>query len=181
MKTLVTYRSVSGFTRTYAEWIAEALSADLRRRSEVDLDTMKQYDLVIYGGPLHAVGIAGVDLIKKNLDALTGVKLIVFAVGASPPREDLVSELLTNNFPEPDRERVKLFYLRGGFDFNKLTLPLRLVMRAMKWKIRTTPKEERSDDEKGMLSAFDNPVDFTDRKNIEELVNYAHALASRLP
>jgi flavodoxin len=176
MNTLVIYRSVSGFTKRYAEWIAEELSATLLPQPQADIDTMKQHDLIIYGGPLHAVGITGVDLIKKNLNALPGVRVLVFAVGASPPKEGLLEELFSNNFGESQRERIKLFYLRGGFDFNKLNLPNRLVMRAMKWKIKTTPAAERSADETGMLQAFDNPVDFTARENIEPLVSWAKAL-----
>jgi hypothetical protein len=44
----------------------------------------------------------------------------------------------------------------------------------MKWKLNRKNKkgEEITEEEKGMLAAYDNPVDFTNRNNIKELLAY---------
>lgn len=178
MKTLVVYQSVSGFTEKYAHWIAEELSADLRSCKDVDVSLMQGYDVVVYGGPLHAVGIAGVDLVRKNLDALTKAEtcVVVFATGASPPRPAVHEEVFASNFPEEQRGRIHFFYLRGGFDFSKLNVFNKVLMKLMQWKIRRKPATERTADERGMLAAFDTPVDFTKRERVADIVNLVRSL-----
>jgi len=62
--------------------------------------------------------------------------------------------------------------MRGGFDFNSLNLVDKGLMKMMKRSIEKKTQEERTPDEKGMLNAFDNPVDFTRSKNIEPLIEH---------
>ena len=83
MKTIVIYRSKTGFTRKYAQWITEALSADIFDISKVNDNMLSDYDTIIYGGSLYAAGITGVKYIKQNLAKLKDKKVIVFATGAS--------------------------------------------------------------------------------------------------
>ncbi|MGE5606285.1 MAG: flavodoxin domain-containing protein [Bacteroidota bacterium] len=170
MKILVVYKSKSGFTKKYAEWISRQLEAEMREASKVTVETLSDYDTVIYGGGLYAGGISGVKLITKNLERLKGKKIAVFATGASPAREEVINEVRNNNFTPEQQKRIRFFYLRGGFDFNKLTPFLKAVMSLMKWSLKR--KKNPNEDERGMLSAFDRPVDFTDEKNIKELISY---------
>ncbi|MBI9011608.1 MAG: flavodoxin [Clostridiales bacterium] len=121
MKTIVVYRSKSGFVKQYATWIAEELSADLFEYSKININELLSYDTIIYGGGLYAVGINGINLIKKNIDRLEGKKIIVFASGATPGRDDEISEIRNNNFTVEQQKKVNFFYLRGGYDYNKLT------------------------------------------------------------
>jgi len=115
MKTLVLYKTSSGFTRKYAEWIAEELSADIFDVAKFDANKLDDYDNVVYGGSLHAVGIIGVKFITKNLDRLKGKKLAVFATGASPVREEVIREVRDKNFTQEQQKYIRFFYLRGGF------------------------------------------------------------------
>ena len=169
MKTVVVYKSKTGFTKKYAEYISETLECplyDYKSSKNVDLD---DYDVVIYGGSLYASGILG---LKKFKERIKDQELIVFAVGATPPKEGLDEELIKSNFSEEERKNVKFFYMRGGFNFNSLNLVDKGLMKMMKRSIEKKTQEERTPDEKGMLNAFDNPVDFTRSKNIEPLVDY---------
>lgn len=43
MKTVVIYKSKTGFTQKYAEWIAEDLSADLFEVSKVNSSTLTKH------------------------------------------------------------------------------------------------------------------------------------------
>ncbi|MDD2402659.1 MAG: flavodoxin domain-containing protein, partial [Clostridia bacterium] len=49
MKTVVVYKSKSGFTKKYAEWIAKELSAEIFEASRITADMMMDYDTVVYG------------------------------------------------------------------------------------------------------------------------------------
>lgn len=119
IKTVVIYKSKSGFTRKYAEWIAEELSTDIFEASKVSVDLLKAYDNIIYGAGLYAVGINGLKLITRNLDKLKDKKLAVFATGATPFREEALNEVRNKNFTLDEQKHIQFFYFRGGFDFNK--------------------------------------------------------------
>jgi menaquinone-dependent protoporphyrinogen IX oxidase len=168
--TVVIYRSTSGFTKRYAEWIAEECKADLFDARTIGPDKMGQYEVVIFGGSLHAVGISGLKLIKNNLRRLGGKKIIVFAVGASPPRENVLTEVRDNNV-SPEMSEVRFFYLRGGFDYSKLDRVNKVLMILL--KIRLAFKKHKTSDEIGMLTAYSKPIDCTRKDNIKTLVSYA--------
>lgn len=173
MKTVVIYKSKSGFSRKYAEWIAEELSADIFEASNVTADMLTAYDTVIYGGGLYIVGINGVKLITQNLDKLIGKKVVVFTTGASPSREEAISEVKNKNFTSEQLKHIQFFYLRGGFDYSKLKLFDKVLMTLLKWKIKM--KKELTPDERGMLAAYDKPTDFTIKKKIDEIISYVNS------
>jgi menaquinone-dependent protoporphyrinogen IX oxidase len=173
MKTVVIYKSKTGFTRKYAEWIAAELSADTFDVSKVTINMLSDYNVVIYGGSLHAVGINGVKFITQNLNKLKNKKLIVFATGASPWREEVLKEVRDKNFTSEQQKNIQFFYLRGGFDYSKLNFFDKLLMTLLKMKLKK--KKELTPDERGMLSIYDKPVDFTRQENIKGIVSYVNS------
>ncbi len=174
MKTLVVYWSKTGFVKKYAEWIAEELGADLMSGKKVKTENLMHYDNLIFGGSLYAVGINGAAFIKDNIELLVGKKAAVFATGASPAREEIIEEVKNKNFSSEEQQYFKFFYLRGGFNFEKLGLKDKILMKMMRWQLKSKKKKGKklTEDEEGMLTAFDKPVDFTERKNIREIVEY---------
>lgn len=175
MKAVIIYKSKTGFVKKYAEWIAEDLLADIFEVSKVNLNMLTKYDTVIYGGSLYAVGINGVKFITKNIDKLMGKRIVVFASGASPSSEEVIKEVITHNFTSDQQKHIKFFYLRGGFNYNKLPPFDKVLMTLLKWKIKTKKKKELTSDEIGMLEAYDKPADFTRKSNIEEIVSYVNS------
>ena len=174
MKTVVVYKSISGFTKKYAEWIAEELETDLLTLEKINIDILLKYDIIIYGGSLHAVGISGVNIIKNNLNKLRDKNIIIFTTGASPLRESTVSEIRDCNFSVEEQKQIQFYYFRGGFDFAKLNLINKILMTLLKWKLKS--KRHKTPDEKGMLEAYSKPMDFTKRENIERLLEYVRSL-----
>ncbi|HBG70853.1 MAG: flavodoxin [Bacteroidetes bacterium GWF2_43_63] len=173
MKTIVIYRSKTGFTKKYAEWIAEELGSELADSKKINMEMLHDYDTIIYGGGLYAGGINGVKLIKNNLPYLRDRNIIVFATGATPDRNETTQELFESNFNEEQQEYINFFYLHGGFDFSKLGLKDKLLMRLLKLKLRMIPESKRTPDETGMLAAYQNPADFTKKKYVEKLLELA--------
>ena len=170
MKTIVIYKSKTNFSKRYAEWIAEELSADIFSVSKISIERVKEYDIIIFGGSLHAVGINGIKFITKNFKEFQNKKVIIFATGASPMKETILNEIENNNFTKEQQKYIKLFYLRGGFDYNKLNFCDKFLMTLLKWKLKS--KKELTPDEKGMLLAYNNPVDFMTKENIQQLIRY---------
>lgn len=175
MKTVVIYKSKTGYTKKYAEWIAEALSADIFEVANVEVNILTKYDAIVYGGSLYVSGIIGVKLITENIDKLKDKKLAVFATGASPSRAEVITEVLNKNFTQEQQKYIRFFYLRGGFNYSKLNLVDKFLMTLLKLKIKGKKKEELSSDEIGMLAVYDKPVDFTMQNRIDEIVTYVNS------
>ncbi|MPM18604.1 hypothetical protein SDC9_65017 [bioreactor metagenome] len=173
MKTIVVYSSKTGFTKKYAEWIAAELNADITECRKITPDMLHEYETIIYGGGLYAGGIKGVKKIKKNLPYLRDRKIIVFATGATPDREETTEEIRNQNFTSEQQEYINFFYLRGGFDYSKLNVIDKALMSMLKVKLRMKPESKRSPDETGMLAAYENPADFTKEKYMEKLLELA--------
>jgi len=173
MKTLVLYYSNTGFTQKYAKWIAEELSVDIVDAKQSHAGMLFDYDTIIYGGGLYASHIGGLQLIIKNLDRLKGKKIIVFTTGASPAKEETTFDIQNKNFTPQQQQIIRFYYLRGGFDYSKLKPIHKLSMNAMKFIVKN--KKEINPEIQQFLDAYDNPVDFTDKENIRDLLAYARA------
>jgi flavodoxin len=167
-KTAVVYRSKSGFTKKYAEWIAGAAGADLIDGRTARLKDLLAYDTIVYGGALYAAGIHGLALITRNYEVLKHKKLIVFTLGATPVRPETVEELRSKNFTAEQQRHIRFFMLRGGFDKNKLTPVDKVLMALLKAKLKS--RKAPTADERGMLAAYDHPLDFTDEKHVAPIV-----------
>lgn len=91
-------------------------------------------------------------------------------MGASPPKPGIEDEIRQANLRAQEEKDRPLFYFQGGFDVRKLDFVTRIIMTLFKWKLAS--KKNKTDDEKGMLSAYKKPLDATDRKNIERMLTF---------
>lgn len=170
MKTVVIYKSRTGFSRAYAEWIARDLGADIFELQDVTAEKITEYDNLVFGAGLYASGIGGIRFITGNLDKFENMKIAVFATGATPPREEDIEKIKKANFEEWQLEKIRFFYLRGGFDYSKLSPVYKAIMTLFKIKLRLTAGV--NPDAKAMLASYERPMDFTDERNIKPLVEY---------
>lgn len=166
MKTIVVYKSKYGYTKKYAQWLAESLGCDIKENAS--LADIMVYDTIIYGGGIYAGRINGAKLITKNLEKLSGKKLALFAVGSNVGRPEELEAFWKQALEENVRLNVPHFYLRGGFDYGRLGSVDKLMMNMLKKML--LKKDVLTEDDKGLLEAYEIPVDFTDRKNLEEIL-----------
>ena len=174
MKTVVVYKSKTGYVKNYADWIGQALNADVIELDDLNTDDLMSYDTIIYGGGLYAVGINGLDKILKTFDDLQYKNIILYMTGASPGRPEVLEEVINKNLNAEQKKYIKAFYLRGGFEYERLGFVDKRLMDLLKMKLKK--KKELTPDEQGMLHAYDSPVDFTRKENLRELLDYVGAL-----
>ncbi|HWQ77488.1 MAG TPA: flavodoxin domain-containing protein [Anaerovoracaceae bacterium] len=171
--TVVVYKSKYGSTKKYAEWIAEALQADLFEASGVNADNLLKYDTVIYGGGLYAGGIIGVSLIRKAFDRLRDKKLVLFTVGlADPKNTEQFLPILNKNLTEEMQKAVRIFHFRGSIDYAKISPVYRAAMKFMKSRVEKKDEKDKNDEDRAFLETFGKSVDFTDQASIAPLVDY---------
>lgn len=173
MKAIVIYKSKYGSAKTYAQWIAEELSCKAVDAKNVKADELENYDTIIYGGGLYAEVIAGVTLITKNLDKLNDKKIIVYTTGITPIdcREYYDKLVLEKNFKKGVPENVRIFNFLGKMVVSELSLVHRTAIKSLKKLM--SGKENPTEMEKLLIDLCDCDGDYTDRKSIYELVEYA--------
>ncbi len=168
MKTIVVYKSKYGYTKRYAEWIAEELGCDIKENAA--LGDILGYDMIICGGGCYAGTINGSKLITKNLARLSEKKLILFAVGSSSGADKDIVPFWEKNLTAEQRQAVAHFYLRGGFDYGRLGSADKLLMNMLKSHLKKI--KDPDEETRGLLAAYDTPVDFTDNERLTELLKY---------
>lgn len=171
-KVVVIYKSKYGTIKRYAGWIALKLEADLYEVSDIRNKDLKNYDLIIFGGPLYVGKIKGVSFINKNADRLLDKKLIIFTVGMMSENESYKNDMIKSNFDENISKNIKLFYFRGKFNYNELNLIDKVLMKFMKGKIES--KSKLNEDDKNILKGFYEEVDLSDKKSINSLLEYIY-------
>ncbi|NLG04475.1 MAG: hypothetical protein GX567_11715 [Clostridia bacterium] len=160
MKTMVVYQSSTGFTKQYAEWIAADCGCEARDIKKVSADEVSQSDRVIFGGWIMGNMIMGLDKIKK----MNPRQLIVFAVGGSPAIDDIVNTIREVNHLEDS----PFYYFEGGFHFEQLNLPTKMMLKALKKSIEK--KADQTEQDKYMARSLGTSYDHADRKYIEPLL-----------
>ncbi len=166
MSNIVVYESKYGSTERYAKWIAKELNCKISKLSETNIDELTNYQNIIYGGWIHAGKLEGFNKFQENAYKLKNKNLLVFSVGLAKTEDPSYKNFKDKNFK--DFTNLQHFYLRGAFNFDKLNLIDKIMMRIFKLMIKIKKAETENKD---ILTAYDKPVDYTNKENIKPIVN----------
>ena len=137
MKIIVVYKSGTGFTEKYANWIAEALNCESVQLKKVNLNELINYDVVVYGGWIMAGMVSGYDKIK----ALNLKNLYVFGVGMSVPSDEVIGKMVEQNGLDKDN----FFYFEGGYRPEKVGFFKKMMINMIKKNIEKKPEKSEED------------------------------------
>lgn len=175
MKGIVIYKSKYGSTKKYAEWIVEETGYDISEISKVKKSDMDNYDVIVLGGGIYAMGIAGLSLLKKNPELVHEKKVFVFCNGASPYEEEAYKEVKEHNMKDQLKD-VPVFYFRGAFDMESMGLIDRNLCKMLQRAVAKKDPKDYAVWEKALVEAGNSKCDWTDKKYIEPLVNELKSL-----
>lgn len=172
MNAIVVYKTKYGSTKQYAEWIGEELNCKVVDVNDITVEELEKYDSIVYGGGLYAEVINGVHLITKNIDKLKDKKIAIYTTGITPLecREYYDKYVVEKNFKGGVPECVKLFNFTGKMVMDELTLVHKTALKTLK-KIMSS-KKEPTEMERLLVELCDADGDFTDRRQINDLINY---------
>ncbi len=172
MNPIVIYKTKYGSTKTYAQWIGEALCCPIKDAKEVKVEDLKEFDTIIYGGGLYAEVINGVTLITKNIKKLEGKRLVVYTTGITPLtcRDYYDKMVIEKNFKPEIREKIKVFNFLGKMILEELSPVHRTALKTLK-KIMSS-KENPTEMEQLLVRLCDADGDFTEKEAINELLEY---------
>ena len=168
MKTIIIYNSQTGFTKRYAQWIAEAAGADCLELSAAKKENLSGYEAIIFGGWACAGSISKIGWFKSNIDKWAGKKLIAFCVGGSPLENPEIEPALKQNFTESELKKIHIFYCPGGFNYEKMSAPSKLMMKMFIKMLQA--KKSKSEAEQEMIKMISSSYDISDRKYIEPIL-----------
>ena len=160
MKRIVVYKSNTGFTAKYANWIAEELGCEAVELKKVKKSTLAEYDEVIYGGWIMANMVNGYNKIKD----LNLKKVVVFGVGMSVP-SDTVAQMIAEKNSIP---RESFFYFEGGYDPKKVGFIKKMMMNMIKKSVEK--KEDKTPEDIHLLETFKG-MDNTNKEAIKPLID----------
>lgn len=175
MKSIVIYNSQTGFTKHYAQWIAEAAGADCLTLSDAKKQSLAAYDTIIFGGWACAGSIRKINWFKSNIEKWADKKLIAFCVGASPLESPEIELALKQNFKEPALEKVNIFYCPGGLNYEEMSVPARLMMKMFVKTLKS--KKVKTEAEQKQIEMMSSSYDISDKKYIEPILNCLNSAA----
>lgn len=168
-KNLVIYKSVTGFTKQYAEMIAQELDCPALELKNVSAKTLSEYETVIFGGRFHAGSIDGLKKARKLFEAGTAKQLVVFATGATPnTAQDIITDAWNSNFTPDELKNTPHFYMQAGLRYERMPFFDKIMMKAFVAMMKH--KKDKNAYEKSLESAISASYDISAREYIRPLL-----------
>ena len=171
MKTLIIYTSQTGFTKRYAQWLADEMKADvydLKDAKKKEAAFFETYDAIVYAGWIMAGKVVKMNWFLDKANGWKGKRLAVMAVGGSPNDNPDVEVTLKNLIPEDKNQYIKAFYCQGGFDYDKMKGPSKLAMKMFTGAL----KKQKDEKSQQVAEYISKSYDISDVKFIEPVVTY---------
>lgn len=170
MKSIVIYNSQTGFTKKYAQWIAEKTNAECVEFSKAKKMNLDSYSAIVFGGWAFAGSISKLKWFKKNISKWSDKKLVAFCVGASPIDNPEIDEALPKNFTAEELKIVKWFYCPGGLNYEKMSTTSKVMMKMFINMLNS--KKDKTEDDLEQIRIMSSSYDISDIKYVEPIVDY---------
>ena len=164
-QTIILYRSKTGFSQRYAQWLAEDLGCGAVPYQERAGVVLGKYNTIILVGGLYAGQMAGLKWLEKQLPQLVGKRIAAVAVGCSPadnPELPGSMQALFGRMPQ-----IQGFYCQGGLDYVHMGWLDRAMMAVLRATLRG--KTEKA----AMLEGISDSFDASDRAYLEPVIRWA--------
>lgn len=104
--------------------------------------------------------------------------MVLFTCGMADVSDELniteINKELDKVITPEIREKINIFHVRGGIDYDSLTFLHKILMRVPRSRVLRKPENERTDEERGFLETYGQKVDFTDKKMLEPIIQYCN-------
>lgn len=171
MNTIVLYYSKTGYTKKYVDWICQETGAIPMSITKLDKKRLKEADMIVYGSSIMASNIRKIKTAKKVILKFQPTRKAFFATGLTEETSTKeMDKIRTQNFTDVDLTQSPFFYLRGGFDYQRLNKfeqsMIKMFTKMMESKVDATEEEKK------IGQYFSNVQDYTDKASVIPLINY---------
>ena len=169
MKKLIEYGSEYGTAKRYAERLSQLV--DAQAVSFELMGSINEYDMVIHVGALYAGGVKG---LKNTLKAMRGdAKLIIITVGLADVTDkqniENIRSGIARQVPKELFDRSRIFHLRGGIDYGRLSIKHKTMMSLLYNKAKKLPEEKKNAEVRAMIETYNKKVDFVELSALEPI------------
>ena len=172
MKKIIIYGSKYGTTKQYAEELSKKTNIEVLSYS--DIRDINKYDEIIYIGALYAGGVLGMYKTLNKIRDISNKKIILVTVGLSDPKDEKninniisgIRKQLSNNI----FDKAKIFHLRGGIDYSKLSFTHRTMMNLLYKKVKNLPEDEKTEEIKALIKTYNQKVNFIDFSTLKDII-----------
>lgn len=167
MKTVIIYYSKTGFTRRYANWLADALECPAIPLHEVRPEDFEPAEIVIFASWFHAGNIQKLSWFKEQ--KLDHKRRAVLATGAMPDGTDALKAAFDNNFKD-DKKDYALFYAQGGLNYEKMSFGDKLMMKM--FVSMMNKKKDKSAEDQEMCKMIGKSFDCSSKEYLEPVIRW---------
>lgn len=168
-KTIIIYKSSTGFTKRYAEMISEEIGCPLVDYKTATAEMMSGYEIVVFGSRAHAGKIDGYQKIKEMFHKSAAQSFVLFATGAMPATtEETIKEFWAQNLGA-ELPKIPHFYMPAGLCYERMSLPDKLLMKAAAAMMKK--KKEKTAQDLEFERAIAGSYDISDRSYIKPLIS----------
>lgn len=160
MKRVVIFKSSTGFTKRYADWIAKEMGCEAVSIENLNKIKINDYDTIIYGGWIMGSTITGLNKIRKT----NPKELVIFASGITPASIEYEKVLKEQN----NIEQNKFYYFEGGLELTKLNWLKRKMLGMVRKSL--SKKEDKTEQDVYMEKMLGESFDNTDKKSVQSLI-----------
>jgi menaquinone-dependent protoporphyrinogen IX oxidase len=171
MKITIICNSKTGFTKKYADWIAEEIDCSILPYNGFQNADLKETDIIVFGSRMHAGKIEYLDKIKAYCKTHPEQKLIVFITGAAPAHaKSTIEKYFADNFAEAEISSIPHFYVPGGLNYEQMGFMDKTIMKMVANIMEKQRKNSNEKNESGYSAK--SSFDISSKEYIQPLVRF---------
>ena len=173
MSNIIIYGSHYGTTKQYAKELSR--KTNIEAISFKNVQEINNYDNIIYLGGLYAGGVLGMSKTLKKLNNISSKKIIIATVGLSDPRDEINKNNIRNNIKNQISkeifEKAKIFHLRGGIDYSKLSFVHKTMMKLLYNAVKNLQEEKQTTEDRAVIEKYNKKVNFIDFSSLDKIIS----------
>lgn len=173
-KTIVVYQSKTGFSKSYAHWIANALSCRSVPYKEWKKSNSHDEDIIIYGAGVYAGQIHGLNDFRKTVSRLSGKQCIYFATGVAANDSEKVKALAVACFSDAENNASLFFYFQGGLNYEDMGFWDRSLMKLVS---RVMTKQREAEGPETRIPDATRSFDYSSEAFVQPLVDKVRSMS----
>lgn len=168
---IIIYGSEYGTAKQYA--------MELSKRTKIKAVSYEQVvDINLYGdiiciGSLCAGGVLGMKKTFRKMKNVGERKITLITVGLADPADkqntDHIKSGIKKQVSKEIFDRAKIYHLRGGIDYSKLSFKHKTMMGLLYKKAINLPEEQKTAEVRAMIETYNKKVSFVDLGTLDAI------------
>lgn len=179
MNAIILYGSKYGSTQRYADRLSE--ETGIQAVSYREAPALSDKGVIVYLGALYAGGVLGLAKTLRGFTLGDCQKLFIATVGLADPLEEgnreNIRKALKKQISDKLWQQAGIYHLRGGIDYQRLSLGHRAAMALLCQTLRRKPEAQWSEEDRALVETYGKQVDFTEFSMLEPLIQDIRAAA----